>query len=180
MVHLQVYNITTINCINTLQNRYVFSLYFPVNNIYVLSFSFQHESSDAQALLNVHSLGHVLHAFVNGVLVGKLRVILYIISSIIWIFDVYFIYYTVVGNKQLIRFSCSLGSAHGNHNNKSFTLQSNVSLSNGINNVSLLSAMVGLPVHSISNPQNFHLSLKYICRISNLLYQNRCVFSIKV
>ncbi|KAJ4713749.1 Beta-galactosidase [Melia azedarach] len=68
--------------------------------------SFQHESSDAQALLNVHSLGHVLHAFVNGVLVG---------------------------------------SAHGNHNNKSFTLQSNVSLSNGINNVSLLSAMVGLP-----------------------------------
>ncbi|KAH9725178.1 Beta-galactosidase 16 [Citrus sinensis] len=34
------------------------------------SFSFQHEPSDTRAQLSVHSLGHVLHAFVNGVPVG--------------------------------------------------------------------------------------------------------------
>lgn len=31
---------------------------------------FQQESSDAEAVLNVRSLGHVLHAFVNGQAVG--------------------------------------------------------------------------------------------------------------
>ncbi|KAH9781228.1 Beta-galactosidase 16 [Citrus sinensis] len=70
------------------------------------SFSFQPEPSDTRAQLSVHSLGHVLHAFVNGVPVG---------------------------------------SAHGSYKNTSFTLQTDFSLSNGINNVSLLSVMVGLP-----------------------------------
>ncbi|KAH7568266.1 hypothetical protein JRO89_XS07G0268700 [Xanthoceras sorbifolium] len=70
------------------------------------TFRFQQDISDSQALLNVDSLGHVLHAFVNGVPVG---------------------------------------SAHGSHKQTSFTLQSTVSLISGINNVSLLSVMVGLP-----------------------------------
>ncbi|KAK9199938.1 hypothetical protein WN944_015132 [Citrus x changshan-huyou] len=70
------------------------------------SFSFQPEPSDTRAQLSVHSLGHLLHAFVNGVPVG---------------------------------------SAHGSYKNTSFTLQTDFSLSNGINNVSLLSVMVGLP-----------------------------------
>jgi hypothetical protein len=33
---------------------------------------FQHESSDTQAILDVSSLGHALHAFVNGQAVGEL------------------------------------------------------------------------------------------------------------
>ncbi|KAL5778798.1 hypothetical protein ACOSQ2_009535 [Xanthoceras sorbifolium] len=70
------------------------------------TFRFQQDISDSQALLNVDSLGHVLHAFVNGVPVG---------------------------------------SAHGSHKQTSFTLQSTVSLISGVNNVSLLSVMVGLP-----------------------------------
>ncbi|XP_044475923.1 beta-galactosidase 16-like [Mangifera indica] len=32
---------------------------------------YEHESSNTKAVLEVHSLGHVLHAFVNGVLVGS-------------------------------------------------------------------------------------------------------------
>ncbi|KAF2297306.1 hypothetical protein GH714_021017 [Hevea brasiliensis] len=70
------------------------------------TFRFQQESSDTQAVLNVGSLGHVLHAFVNGQAVGY---------------------------------------AQGSHKNPEFNLQSTVSLSAGINNVSLLSVMVGLP-----------------------------------
>ncbi|KAK2995676.1 hypothetical protein RJ640_006136 [Escallonia rubra] len=70
------------------------------------SFRFQHNSSDAQSVLSVNSLGHVLHAFVNGALVG---------------------------------------SAHGSHKNTNFTLENIVSLDNGMNNISLLSGMVGLP-----------------------------------
>ncbi|CAK9169228.1 unnamed protein product [Ilex paraguariensis] len=38
-----------------------------------------------------------------------------------------------------------VGSSHGTYKNTSFTLKSNVSLSNGVNNISLLSVMVGLP-----------------------------------
>ncbi|XP_015576407.2 beta-galactosidase 16 [Ricinus communis] len=70
------------------------------------TFRFQQESSDTQAVLNVRSLGHVLHAFVNGQAVGY---------------------------------------AQGSHKNPQFTLQSTVSLSEGVNNVSLLSVMVGMP-----------------------------------
>ncbi|KAK0577610.1 hypothetical protein LWI29_035785 [Acer saccharum] len=70
------------------------------------TFSHQESSDTDQALLSVKSLGHVLHAFVNGV---------------------------------------PAGSAHGSHKNKSFTLQSTVSLIKGVNNISLLSVMVGLP-----------------------------------
>ncbi|XP_021600928.1 beta-galactosidase 16 isoform X1 [Manihot esculenta] len=70
------------------------------------TFRFQQESSDAEAVLNVRSLGHVLHAFVNGQAVGY---------------------------------------AQGSYKNPQFNLQSTVSLIAGINNVSLLSVMVGLP-----------------------------------
>ncbi|KAJ0025020.1 hypothetical protein Pint_07439 [Pistacia integerrima] len=70
------------------------------------NFRYQHQSSNTKALLKVYSLGHVLHAFVNGVLAG---------------------------------------SAHGTHQNPRFTLENTVSLNNGINNISLLSVMVGLP-----------------------------------
>ncbi|KAF7140326.1 hypothetical protein RHSIM_Rhsim06G0102900 [Rhododendron simsii] len=67
---------------------------------------FQRNSSDDdQPMLNVTSLAHVLHVFVNGLLVG---------------------------------------SAHGTPTS-SITLETKVSLNNGINNVSLLSVMVGLP-----------------------------------
>jgi hypothetical protein len=40
----------------------------------------------------------------------------------------------------------SLGSAHGSLFNRSFALEKNVSFNNGMNYVSLLSVMVGLPV----------------------------------
>ncbi|KDP31634.1 hypothetical protein JCGZ_14859 [Jatropha curcas] len=70
------------------------------------TFRFQKESSDSQAVLNVKSLGHVLHAFVNGQ---------------------------------------AAGSAQGSHKTPRFNLQSTVHLVGGINNVSLLSVMVGLP-----------------------------------
>ncbi|KAJ0026152.1 hypothetical protein Pint_08134 [Pistacia integerrima] len=70
------------------------------------NFRFKHESSNAQTLLKVTSLGHVLLAFINEAFVA---------------------------------------SAHGSHSNGSFTLEKTVPLSNGTNDVSLLSVMVGLP-----------------------------------
>ncbi|GAB4862093.1 Beta-galactosidase 16 [Ancistrocladus abbreviatus] len=70
------------------------------------AFSFEHNYSDNKSVLHIDTKGHVLHAFVNGLLVG---------------------------------------SAHGNHKNSSFTLDSMIFLNNGTNNVSLLSATVGLP-----------------------------------
>lgn len=45
------------------------------------------------------------------------------------------------------RLCCSLGSAHGRHRNESFSLEQTVTLSKGINYISLLSAMVGLRVN---------------------------------
>lgn len=45
-----------------------------------------------------------------------------------------------------LTFRVSSGSAHGTHNNSSFTLESNINLSQGLNSISLLSATVGLPV----------------------------------
>ncbi|KAM7518834.1 hypothetical protein LguiB_017796 [Lonicera macranthoides] len=67
---------------------------------------FQHNSSDAQSMLQVNSRAHVLRAFVNETLVG---------------------------------------SAHGSKKNTNFTLESSVSLTSGMNDISLLSVMVGLP-----------------------------------
>ncbi|XP_075089023.1 beta-galactosidase 16-like isoform X1 [Nicotiana tabacum] len=68
--------------------------------------SFEQDSQEQQARLSVKSLGHVLHAFVNGALVG---------------------------------------SAQGQFRNTSFTLESMVALNKGTNQISLLSATVGLP-----------------------------------
>ncbi|XP_061361865.1 beta-galactosidase 16-like [Gastrolobium bilobum] len=70
------------------------------------TFRFYDNSPIAQSVLRVHSAGHVLHAFINGVLVG---------------------------------------SAHGSHNKVSFIMENNVNLINGVNNISFLSATVGLP-----------------------------------
>ncbi|XP_039003307.1 beta-galactosidase 6-like [Hibiscus syriacus] len=69
------------------------------------TFSYQHESSNSKAVLKVQSAGHVLHAFVDGVLVG---------------------------------------SAHGNHKRPNFRLENTIPLTNGSNNISLLSVTVGL------------------------------------
>ncbi|PHU19741.1 Beta-galactosidase 16 [Capsicum chinense] len=69
--------------------------------------SIQQDSMEQQSTLSVKSLGHVLHAFVNGEHVG---------------------------------------SAHGQFRKTSFTLESTVSLNKGTNNISLISATVGLPV----------------------------------
>ncbi|MFS7983632.1 putative beta-galactosidase [Helianthus anomalus] len=63
-------------------------------------------SSEAQYMLHVNSLGHVLRAYVNGALVG---------------------------------------SAHGTRKVTNFTFENSISLSTGINNISFLSIMVGLP-----------------------------------
>ncbi|CAN4121085.1 unnamed protein product [Withania somnifera] len=68
--------------------------------------SIQQDSMEQQSTLSVKSLGHVLHAFVNGEHVG---------------------------------------SAHGQFRKTSFTLENTVSLNEGTNNISLLSAIVGLP-----------------------------------
>ncbi|KAG8633459.1 hypothetical protein MANES_18G106950v8 [Manihot esculenta] len=76
------------------------------------TFRFQQEASDAGAVLNVKSLGHVLRAFVNGQ---------------------------------------ASGCVQGSKKNPEFNLQSNVSLNAGVNNVPLLSVMVGLPVISKSH-----------------------------
>ncbi|XP_065881452.1 beta-galactosidase 16-like [Euphorbia lathyris] len=70
------------------------------------TFKLEQESSDPNALVNVYSLGHLLHAFVNGQAVG---------------------------------------SDQGRHKNPRFNLQARASLNEGVNNVSLLSVMVGLP-----------------------------------
>ncbi|GAB2289838.1 Beta-galactosidase 16 [Dionaea muscipula] len=48
-----------------------------------------------------------------------------------------------------------IGSAHGSRHNGSFTFTAAVSLNNGTNNISLLSGMVGLPVHFNPVPLNF-------------------------
>ncbi|GFY85422.1 glycosyl hydrolase family 35 protein [Actinidia rufa] len=66
---------------------------------------FQYDPSDDKPVLNVNSLAHVLHAFVNGL---------------------------------------PIGSAHGTHNS-SITMENTISLNSGMNNLSLLSVMVGLP-----------------------------------
>ncbi|KAK1384445.1 Beta-galactosidase [Heracleum sosnowskyi] len=68
------------------------------------TFSFQRNSSDSESTLNVRSLGHALHACVNGV---------------------------------------SVGSAHGSRKSTP-SLLSQIQLNNGVNNISLLSVMVGL------------------------------------
>ncbi|KAL3572810.1 hypothetical protein D5086_026714 [Populus alba] len=70
------------------------------------TFRFHQNSSNAHSVLTVNSLGHNLHAFVNGEFIG---------------------------------------SAHGSHDNKSFTLQRSLPLKRGTNYVSLLSVMTGLP-----------------------------------
>lgn len=67
-------------------------------------FRFRH--SNSQSFLSASSHGHILHAFVNGVLAG---------------------------------------SAHGIHNNVSFTMNRNIKLRKGVNHISFLSATVGLP-----------------------------------
>ncbi|KAF3630587.1 putative beta-galactosidase 16-like [Capsicum annuum] len=64
------------------------------------------QESEEQAKLSVQSLGHVLHAFVNGNLVGY---------------------------------------GHGQFRNTTFTVESKVALNKGTNQISLLSATVGLP-----------------------------------
>ncbi|CAJ2667731.1 unnamed protein product [Trifolium pratense] len=70
------------------------------------TFRLNHNSPNAQSVLSIYSLGHVLHSFVNGVLTG---------------------------------------SAHGSHNYTSVAMEKNVNLVNGMNNISILSATVGLP-----------------------------------
>lgn len=40
----------------------------------------------------------------------------------------------------------TLGSAHGDHKNVSFAMENKINLINGMNNISFLSATVGLPV----------------------------------
>ena len=40
----------------------------------------------------------------------------------------------------------TLGSAHGSHNNASFVMENKLNLIKGMNNISFLSATVGLPV----------------------------------
>ncbi|CBI18991.3 hypothetical protein VitviT2T_027055 [Vitis vinifera] len=67
---------------------------------------FIQNSSNAQPVLRVDSLAHVLHAFVNGKYIA---------------------------------------SAHGSHQNGSFSLVNKVPLNSGLNRISLLSVMVGLP-----------------------------------
>ncbi|KAF9670589.1 hypothetical protein SADUNF_Sadunf13G0084600 [Salix dunnii] len=78
---------------------------------------FQLESSDTQAILEVSSLGHALHAFINGQAVGEL-------------------YFTYAKETR---------SAQGSRKNPRFKFERSVSLSKGINNVSILSVMVGMP-----------------------------------
>ncbi|KAK6939901.1 D-galactoside/L-rhamnose binding SUEL lectin domain, partial [Dillenia turbinata] len=89
------------------------------------------KSSAAQSTVVVDSRGHVLHAFINGALTG---------SS--FFFDGYVTYrHTYQLNMTLF----SPGSAHGSHKNQSFSLRATVSLNEGVNDIALLSVMVGLP-----------------------------------
>ncbi|GMN45552.1 hypothetical protein TIFTF001_014749 [Ficus carica] len=78
---------------------------------------FRHDSPNAQATLNVQSAGHVLRAFPS-----------------LWLFS--------VTSCMPLQF---LGSAHGAHSNPRFSLDSNVTFSTGMNDISLLGEMVGLP-----------------------------------
>ena len=44
--------------------------------ILLFNFSYQHESSNSQAVLKLNSAGHALRAFVNGVLVGTSKILI--------------------------------------------------------------------------------------------------------
>ncbi|CAN4121080.1 unnamed protein product [Withania somnifera] len=68
--------------------------------------SLEEDSEEQQAKLSLKSLGHVLHAYVNGNVVGY---------------------------------------GHGQFKNASFTVENTVALHKGTNQISLLSAIVGLP-----------------------------------
>ncbi|KAG5050473.1 hypothetical protein AAZX31_04G227500 [Glycine max] len=70
------------------------------------TFRLYDNSANAQSILSAYSHGHVLHAFVNGNLVG---------------------------------------SKHGSHKNVSFVMENKLNLISGMNNISFLSATVGLP-----------------------------------
>ncbi|KAI6691766.1 hypothetical protein NL676_019476 [Syzygium grande] len=70
------------------------------------TFSFQPNSTCAEPVLHLVSLGHVTHAFVNNEYMGV---------------------------------------AHGNHDVKNFTMETKIVLDNQMNNISILSVMVGLP-----------------------------------
>lgn len=61
----------------------------------------------------------------------------------------------------------TLGSAHGNHDNLNVAMEESVDLINGMNNISILSATVGLPVivsivflfithHQLRKPQDIY------------------------
>ncbi|KAK6939902.1 D-galactoside/L-rhamnose binding SUEL lectin domain [Dillenia turbinata] len=98
------------------------------------------KSSAAQSTVVVNSLGHVLHAFVNGALVGKH--FFFAVTGSSFFFDGYVTYkHTYQLNMTLF----SPGSAHGSHKNQSFSLRAIVSLNEGVNDIALLSVMVGLP-----------------------------------
>ncbi|KHN35500.1 Beta-galactosidase 16 [Glycine soja] len=71
------------------------------------TFRLYDNSANAQSILSAYSHGHVLHAFVNGNLVGS--------------------------------------SKHGSHKNVSFVMENKLNLISGMNNISFLSATVGLP-----------------------------------
>ncbi|CAJ1974253.1 unnamed protein product [Sphenostylis stenocarpa] len=70
------------------------------------TFRFIGNSPNGQSILSAYSQGHVLHAFVNGNVVG---------------------------------------SAHGSHKNATFVMENKLDLIKGVNNISFLSATVGLP-----------------------------------
>lgn len=57
-----------------------------------------------------------------------------------------FLYSTISELEILALLGYFLGSAHGSHQKKTFTLKKSVRLRNGTNFISLLSVMVGLPV----------------------------------
>lgn len=61
----------------------------------------------------------------------------------------------------------SLGATHGSHDMKGFTFKSPISLNNEMNNISILSIMVGFPV--TSSCHTFLFSISFFCRLHLLI-----------
>lgn len=92
-------------------------------------------------MLEVSSLGHLLHAFVNGEYVGNVLSKPHLQCVLRRVF-----YLCVCLISQICNVCFYIGSGNGNNIEKSLIFKKPVSLRPGVNNISILGATVGFPV----------------------------------
>lgn len=107
---------------------------------------FQPDSSCTKPALNILSFAHAAHAFVNGTYAGMMNSTCLLMN---WTFRSH-----SSGHECFIPATFSegnypyAGGAHGNHDVKNFMLETPILLDSGMNYISILSVMAGLPVYS--------------------------------